>query len=80
MQKLELVFVICSFVALGTWLFSDEYRVYGALAMICFLGIASIYLLLTSKERIYRLFACISLTVISAAIGIALLRVSGLSG
>ena len=80
LQKLELVFVICGFVALGTWLYSGEYRAYGALATICFLGIASVYLLLTSKERVYRLFACISLTVISAAIGIALLRMSGLTG
>ncbi len=80
MKKLELGFVICGFVALGTWLYSVEYRAYGALAVICLLLIASIYLLLTSKEKVYQLFACISLTVISAAIGIALLQMSGLTG
>ncbi|MDR6671212.1 hypothetical protein [Rhizobium sp. 1399] len=80
MKKLELVFNISGFVALATWILSDEYSAYGALASICYLAIASIYLLLTSQEKIYRLFASISLTVISAALGIALLRMSGLTG
>lgn len=80
LKKLELVFAICGSIALGTWLYRGDYQSYGALAMICLLGMASIYLLMTSRERVYRLFACISLTVIFAAIGIALLRMSGLTG
>jgi hypothetical protein len=80
LPKLELVFVIGAFLALGTWLYSDEYRAHGALVTIILLAVASIYILLTSKERVYRLYACISLTVISAAIGVVLLRLSGMLG
>ncbi|AQS65416.1 MULTISPECIES: hypothetical protein [Rhizobium/Agrobacterium group] len=80
MQKLELVFFVCGLLALGTWLYSNEYWAYGALATIFLLMIASIHLLLTSKEQVYRFFACISLAVIAAATGVALLRMSGLTG
>lgn len=79
LKKLELVFIASGFVALATWILSDEYWAYGAIASICFLALASIYLFLTSQEKIYRLFVSISLTVITAALGIALLRMSGLS-
>ncbi|MDH6297821.1 hypothetical protein CFBP5507_24375 (plasmid) [Agrobacterium salinitolerans] len=80
MKTLEFVWLICGILALGTWLYSDEYGAHAAFAAICSLAGASIYLLLRSKEKVYRLFACISLTVISAALGIALLRMVGLGG
>lgn len=77
---IELLFIIAGFVALGTWLFSDQYENQSALAMIISLTIASVYILLTNKEKIYRIFASASLTVIAAAVGIALLRWYGLTG
>ncbi|NSZ61102.1 hypothetical protein FY133_24025 (plasmid) [Agrobacterium tumefaciens] len=80
MKTLELVWLICGILALGTWLYSDEYGAHGDFAVICSLAGVSIYLLLRSKEKVYRLFACVSLTVISAALGVALLRMVGLAG
>lgn len=65
--------------ALAAWIWSEKYWVYGAIASICLLALASIYLLLTSQEKVYRLFASISLTVITAALAVALLRMSGLT-
>lgn len=78
MEKLELAFLLSGVAALGTWLFSKDYEAYGLLGMIFLLTLASVYLLMTKQEKLYRIFASFSLTVICAALGIAFLRMSGL--
>ncbi|MES4992379.1 hypothetical protein ABVB70_18740 [Agrobacterium radiobacter] len=80
MKAFELVFNIAACAALGVWLFSDKYQAEAVLAMICCLAIASIYILMTQREKIYRIFASISLSVIAATVGIVLLRLSGITG
>lgn len=80
MKNFELAFLIACIAALGTWIFSEKYEAHAVLAVMGLLAVASIHILWTQEEKIYRIFASISLTVLSATVGIVLLRLLGLNG